>query len=103
MKDLRGFLGLSGYYRHFIKGYGIIVTPFTALLRKEVPWKWTDLTQSAFQTLKEAICSVPILALPDFTEQFCVETDACGQGIGVVLQQKGKPIAYFSKALGVTH
>lgn len=103
VKDLRGFLGLFGYYRRFIKGYGIIAAPFTALLQKEVPWEWIELAQSAFMTLKEAICSAPVLALPNFTEQFCVETDPCGQGFRAVLQQKGQSVAYFSKALGVNH
>jgi hypothetical protein len=100
LKELRGFLGLTGYYRKFIKHYAIISQPLTHLLRKGVHFLWTGDTEVAFQTLKQALITAPVLALPDFTEQFIIETDACDVGIGAVLSQSGHPLAYVSRALG---
>ncbi|KAL4285207.1 hypothetical protein GQ457_16G013510 [Hibiscus cannabinus] len=102
VKELRGFLGLSGYYRRFIQGYGNIAKPLTDLLRKD-GWKWLESEEIAFQKLKEAICSAPNLALPDFREEFTIEADASDFGVGAVLIQKGKPLAFFSRSLGSRH
>ncbi|CAN6292538.1 unnamed protein product [Urochloa humidicola] len=99
-KDLRGFLGLSGYYRKFIQHYGLKSKILTDLLKKNVPFIWTSQHQTAFEELKQALISAPVLALPDFNKQFTVETDASAKGIGAVLTQQGHPIAYLSKALG---
>lgn len=57
---------LSGYYRRFIRGYGLFAKPLTALLRKDVPWKWADEEQAAFEQLKSAVCQAPVLTLPNF-------------------------------------
>lgn len=100
LKELRGFLGLSGYYRKFIRHYAIISQPLTALLKKGAFFNWTDATEMAFQTLKTALITAPVLALPDFTKQFTVETDACDVGIGAVLSQQNHPVAFVSRALG---
>ncbi|KAL0291498.1 UNVERIFIED_CONTAM: Gag-Pol polyprotein, partial [Sesamum radiatum] len=83
-----------------IEGYGIISKPFTELL-KEDGFKWTSKATATFENLKQVMLIASILALPDFTKTFVIETDACDKGIGVVLMQEGRPIAYLSKALGV--
>jgi hypothetical protein len=98
-KDHRAFLGLAGYYRKFIKHYGLISKSLTDLLKKNTHFSWTPQHQQCFDQLKQALLTAPVLALPDFTQEFTVETDASDKGIGVVLMQKGHPIAYLSKAL----
>jgi hypothetical protein len=98
--ELRGFLGLTGYYRKFVKHYGLITKPLTQLLTRK-GFSWTPEANAAFLQLNSVMLSTPVLALSDVSVPFTVEIDACDTGVGAVLMQPGHPIAYMSKALGV--
>lgn len=99
LKQVRSFLGLAGYYRRFIRNYGLMSKPLTDLLKKNSTFKWTPTTAQAFEAVKQALISAPVLQLPNFSKQFIIETDASHTGIGAVLMQEGHPIAFLSKAL----
>ncbi|KAL4126715.1 hypothetical protein QTP88_010924 [Uroleucon formosanum] len=103
VKGIKSFLGLSGYYRRFIQNYGQIAKPLTLLLKRDVPFKWSNLCQQSFEKLKNLLINYPILQYPDFTRPFNLTCDASNYAIGCVLSQgpigKDLPIAYASTTL----
>ena len=100
MREVRGFLGLTGYYWQFVHQYGTIAAPLTQLLKKG-SFKWTEEAEEAFMKLKNSMMSLPVLALPDFSIPFEIETDASWYEIGAVLVQAKRPIAYFNQTLAM--
>ena len=101
-RGVRGFLGLAGYYRKFIKDFGSIAAPLTRLLRKEA-FAWDEAADEAFSSLKRALSSAPVLQMPDFDRQFVVDCDASGTGFGAVLHQGAGPLAFFSRPFAARH
>ncbi|XP_057506036.1 uncharacterized protein LOC130789297 [Actinidia eriantha] len=101
LKALKGFLGLTGYYKRFIKNYRKICQPLSLVLKKDA-FKWNSEAEQAFSQLKKAMTRASVLALPDYSKLFVLEYDASGKGVRAVLMQKGRPVAYYSKALSPT-
>ncbi|GKE79515.1 putative reverse transcriptase domain-containing protein, partial [Tanacetum coccineum] len=99
--EIHQFLGLAGYYRRFIEGFSKIAKPMTKLTQKNVKFDWSEKAEAAFQLLKQKLCSAPILALPKGSENFMVYCDASRKGLGAVLMQKEKVIAYASRQLKI--
>ena len=97
-RGVRGFLGLAGYYRKFIRNFRSMAAPLTILLTKE-KFCWNSEAATTFQQLKTALTTPPALCLPDFSQRFVIECDASGVGIGAVLTQHNQPVAFFSEAL----
>src|SRR5436305_5464866 len=92
--EVRAFMGLAGYYHHFIPNCSKIAEPINCTLKKDITFKWTNEAQTAFETLKKKLCSAPILARPSLKRTFKLHTDTCRLGLGAVLTQdfpvKGK-------------
>ena len=88
---------MTGWCRIFVKDYAIITAPLAQLIKKDEALTWTDLKDQAFNKLKQILASEPVLKLPNFDKPFQVIVDACGQGIGGILQQDKHPIAYESR------
>jgi len=99
---LRGFLGLAGYYRRFIKDYGLLAAPLTQLLKKD-QFHWSSAADDSFNALKNALSSAAVLHLPNFTKPFFVDCDTSGSGFGAVLHQGEGPLAFFSRPFAARH
>ncbi|GJS52409.1 putative reverse transcriptase domain-containing protein [Tanacetum coccineum] len=98
--EIRQFLGLAGYYRRFIEGFSKIAKPMTKLTQKKVKFEWGDKQEAAFQLLKQKLCSAPILALPEGSEDFIAYCDASKKGLGAVLMQREKNYTTHDLELG---
>ncbi|GJT74677.1 putative reverse transcriptase domain-containing protein [Tanacetum coccineum] len=99
--EIRQFLGLAGYYRRFIEGFSKIAKPMTELTQKDRKFDWGKEQETTFQLLKQKLCAAPILALPEGSDDFVVYCDASIKGLGAVLMQRMKVIAYASRQLKV--
>ena len=97
--EIRSFVGLAGYYRRFIEGFSKIVSPLTQLTRKDQPFAWTEKCESSFRLIKEKLTTSPVLILPEPGEPYEVYCDASHQGLGCVLMQHRKAVAYASRQL----
>jgi hypothetical protein len=97
--QVRSFLGLAGFYRRFVKDFSTIAAPLHELTKKGTTFTWAAAQQDAFSVLKDKLTHAPLLQLPDFNKTFELECDASGIGLGGVLLQDGKPVAYFSEKL----
>ena len=103
-KHIKSFLGLAGFYRAFVRNFSTIAAPLTSLLKKDIPFSWKNEQQQAFDALKNALTSPPVLAFPNYDEEFFLVTDASDIGIGGCLMQKDErnkfqPIGYYSRKL----
>ena len=97
--EVRSFLGLAGCYRKFVEGFSKIATPLTKLTRKEEKFIWSEACQNSFDELKQRLTTAPVLTLPSGSEGFTVYCDASKQGLGCVLMQHDRVIAYASRQL----
>ena len=104
VKHVQVFLGLANFYRQFVKDFSKIARPLTMLTCKEAPWQWGEEQENAFQALKTAFTTAPILRIPSDTAPFRLETDSSDFATGAVLEQLGEdnlwhPVAFYSKSL----
>ena len=97
--DVRSFLGMAGYYRRFIEGFSTIAKPMTQLLKKDKKFVWTEACEKSFQELKRKLTTTPVLVVPDIHKSFEVYCDASRKGLGCILMQEGKVVAYTSRQL----
>nr|GFD44572.1 putative reverse transcriptase domain-containing protein [Tanacetum cinerariifolium] len=95
------FLGLAGYYQRIVEGFSKIAKSMTKLTQKGIKFEWGEKEENAFQLIKQKLCSAPILALPEGSEDFMVYCDASHKGLGAVLMQREKVIGYASRQLKV--
>nr|ABA94797.1 retrotransposon protein, putative, Ty3-gypsy subclass [Oryza sativa Japonica Group] len=99
VSEIRSFLGLAGYYRRFIEGFSKLARPMTELLKKEKKFQWSAACEDSFQEMKKRLTTAPVLTLPDIRKDFEIFCDASRQGLGCVLMQERKVVAYASRQL----
>ena len=99
VSEVRSFLGLAGYYRRFVEDFSRLATPLTQLTRKGTPFVWSPACEDSFQNLKQRLVTAPVLTVPDGSGSFVIYSDASKKGLGCVLMQKGKVVAYASRQL----
>ncbi|KAL0556624.1 hypothetical protein IC582_005138 [Cucumis melo] len=99
VSEVHSFLGLAGYYRRFVENFSRIATPLTQLTRKGAPFVWSKACEDSFQNLKQKLVTAPVLTVPDGSGSFVVYSDASKKGLGCVLMQQGKVVAYASRQL----
>ncbi|XP_021727252.1 uncharacterized protein LOC110694391 [Chenopodium quinoa] len=99
VSNIRNFLGLAGYYRHFVKDFSKIVKPMTSLMENDKKFEWDEKCEKAFQLMKQKLITAPVLTLPDDSEIYDVYSDASKNGKGCVRMQNGKVITYASRPL----
>ncbi|KAL0549241.1 hypothetical protein IC582_013722 [Cucumis melo] len=99
VSEVRSFLGLTGYYRRFVENFSRIATPLTQLTKKGAPFVWSKACEDSFQNLKQKLVTAPVLTVPDGSGSFVIYTDASKKGLGCVLMQQGKVVAYDSRQL----
>jgi hypothetical protein len=97
VSDIQSFLGLAGYYLRFIEEFFKISKPMTELLEKDKHFEWTPACEANFQELKRRLTSTLVLVMPDMEKPFSIYCDASGQGLGCVLMQDGRVVAYASR------
>jgi hypothetical protein len=97
--EIRSFLGLAGYYRWFIEGFSKLASLLTLLTKKKVSYVWEEKYEKGFLELKKRLCTAPVLALPEMNKPYEVYTDASKEGLGGVLMQERRVIAYISRKL----
>ncbi|KAL4038666.1 hypothetical protein IC575_002289 [Cucumis melo] len=99
VSEVRSFLGLAGYYRRFVENFFRIATTLTQLTRKGAPFVWSKACEDSFQNLKQKLVTAPVLTVPDGSGSFVIYSDASKKGLGCVLMQQGKVVAYASRQL----
>ena len=99
VNKVRSFLGLAGYYRKFVRGLSVIASPLTKLLMKGIKFEWIDKCQNSFEQLKWMLVEAPVLTQPTSGKEYTLYSDALGIGLGCVLMQDGKVVAYASRQL----
>ncbi|KAA0067728.1 pol protein [Cucumis melo var. makuwa] len=99
VSEIRSFLGLKGYYRRFVEDFSCIASPLTQLTRKGTPFVWSPACEGSFQELNQKLVTAPVLTVPDGSGSFVIYSDASKKGLGCILMQQGKVVAYASRQL----